>query len=273
MAGSSKDADQSSTNSEAALDDVKSTYAARLAVCELVGARTAVPSYCAPLMPSDQAKSKRGFRGFLNQGAGQRRTTGLGYDDIKGQQLGQCLKSLESRPQWWTSYSNNRQNAVVMCQAARGQIEKGELSGRQVRVSIARAKTCLDEMLDLQRSMAGVNSEMSSVLLKTIDSAHFQLRAQAKFTEAVKTLQTQLLRDLRASNAEAQTYFQQLMQAVDSAAQTVIGKISISAKVVEADVQGLGHVSTLSFHLACLFSHDPRISATLIAKSKICRRT
>jgi hypothetical protein len=42
------------------------------------------------------------------------------------------------------------------------------------------------------------------------------------------------------------------MQAVDSAAQTVIGKISISAKVVEADVQGLGHVSTLSFHLACL---------------------
>jgi hypothetical protein len=118
---------------------------------------------------------------FLNQGAGQRRTTGLGYDDIKGQQLGQCLKSLESRPQWWTSYSNNRQNAVVMCQAARGQIEKGELSGRQVRVSIARAKTCLDEMLDLQRSMAGVNSEMSSVLLKTIDSAHFQLRAQAKY--------------------------------------------------------------------------------------------
>lgn len=124
--GPSRDTDRPSPDSEAALDDLKSTYAARLAVCELVGAGTAVPSFCAPLMPSDQAKSKRGFRAFLKQGSGQRPATEMNHDHIKGQQLGQCLKSLESRPQWWTSYSNNRQNAVVMCHAARAQVEKGE---------------------------------------------------------------------------------------------------------------------------------------------------
>ncbi|KAI9873558.1 MAG: hypothetical protein M1830_010857 [Pleopsidium flavum] len=221
IAGPSKDADQSSTNSEATLDDVKSIYAARLAICEIVGAGTVIPNYCAPLMASDQTKSKRGFRSFLNQGAGQTRASGVGYDDIKGRQLGQCLKSLESRPQWWTSYSNNRQNAVVMCQAARGQIEK-------------------DEMLDLHRSMAGVNSEMNSLLSKTVDNAHLQLRADAKFADAVKTFQTQLLHDLRRSNAEAQTYFEKLMQAMDAVAQTVIGKISTTARAVELDVQGLG---------------------------------
>lgn len=124
--GTSKDADRSLPDFETALDDLKSIYAARLAVCELVGAGAAVPSVCAPLMPSDQAKDKRGFRAFLKQGTGQRRTTETKHDEIGGQQLGQCLKSLESRPQWWTSYSNNRQNAVVMCQAARSQTEKGE---------------------------------------------------------------------------------------------------------------------------------------------------
>ena len=126
LAGPSKDTDRSSPDSEATLDDLKSIYAARLAVCELVGAGTVVPTFCAPLMPSDQVKSKQGFRAFLKQGAGQRRATESNHDNFKEQQLGQCLKSLESRPQWWTSYSNNRQNAVVMCHAARAQTEKGE---------------------------------------------------------------------------------------------------------------------------------------------------
>ena len=122
----SKDTDRSSPASEAALDDLKSIYAVRLAVCELVGAGTGVPSSCEPLMPSDQATSKRGFRAFLKQDSRQRHAKGTNYGDIKGQQLGQCLRALESRPQWWTSYSNNRQNAVVMCQAARVQMEKGK---------------------------------------------------------------------------------------------------------------------------------------------------
>lgn len=136
----SKDTDRSLPDSEAALDDLKSIYAARLAVCELVGAGAAVPSFCAPLMPSDQAKIKRGFRAFLKQGSGQRRATETNHDNIRGQELGQCLKSLESRPQWWTSYSNSRQNAAVICHAARAQIEKGERDISNPRMSRTSAK-------------------------------------------------------------------------------------------------------------------------------------
>ena len=244
ITGPSKDAGHSSLDSEAALDDLKSSYAARLAVCELVGAGTAVPNYCAPLMASDQAKSKQGFRAFLKYGSGQRRATDMDYDTVTGIQLGQCLKSLESRPQWWTSYSNNRQNAVVMCQAARAQIEKGERDRSKVRLSIAKAKTCVDEMLGLHKSMTEVNSEMNSVLAKSLDDAHLQLKDQARFSEAVKAFQTTLLRDLKISNTEAQTYFRQLIERVDTAMHVVLAKITTAAKVVESDVQGLSRVSS-----------------------------
>ncbi len=125
IAGPEKDSEHAPSNSRTSLDDVKSMYAARLALCELVGAGAEVPSGCAPLMPSENTKSKQGFQLFKKQNTKQRRTSKPGYEEIGEQQLGQCLKALESRPQWWTSYSNNRQNAVVMCHAARAQIEKG----------------------------------------------------------------------------------------------------------------------------------------------------
>lgn len=90
------------------LDDIRSAYAAQLAVCELRGAGSQIPPYCDIGFSSGAGKPARGLDGRGNA------------------QLRQCLKSLESRPQWWTSYSNSRQNAVVLCQAARADIEKGK---------------------------------------------------------------------------------------------------------------------------------------------------
>lgn len=92
---------------EPALDDIRSTYAASLAICEIEGAGSLVPPHCdiAELSNSDQV-----VRGYVRRSGGQ---------------LKQCLQSLESRPQWWTSYSNGKQNAVLLCQAARVEIEKG----------------------------------------------------------------------------------------------------------------------------------------------------
>lgn len=49
-------------------------------------------------------------------------------DKVGIRHIRECLQSLESRPQWWTSYSNSRQNAAIMCQAARADIEKGMLN-------------------------------------------------------------------------------------------------------------------------------------------------
>lgn len=115
---------------------------------------------------------------------------------------------------------------------------------------IARADPVLEDILDLHRVMAEVNSDMNSVLSKSVGTAHFHLNSQSEFAEAVKRLQTQLLRDLRASNVEAQTYVQKLVQAVDSTAQIVIGKISTAGRKVEEDFQDLGHVSNSVLILA-----------------------
>ena len=89
------------------MDDLKSVYATRLAICELRSAGAPIPPKCesfAPALNNDKGKA---------------------YDKGDNRDLSHCLKSLESRPQWWTSYSNNKQNAIVMCRAARVEIEKG----------------------------------------------------------------------------------------------------------------------------------------------------
>lgn len=126
LTGPVNDEDQRLPDSDSTLDDIKSVYAARLAVCELVGAGTTIPPSCTPLMPASTAKSKRPSWAFSKKKSLANPDMDMRRDDMGGKQLETCLKALESRPQWWTSYSNNRQNAVVMCQAARVSIEKGK---------------------------------------------------------------------------------------------------------------------------------------------------
>lgn len=98
----------SERDAEASIEDFRSIYAAQLAMCEIGSANSVKPRSCEVLATAAGVKSK-------------------GTKHIRKDQLSQCLQSLESRPQWWTSYSNNRQNAGVMCQAARMDIEKGRL--------------------------------------------------------------------------------------------------------------------------------------------------
>ena len=107
------------SDTEPPLDDVKAIYAAQLAMCEIISAGSAIPQQCKPLAPGHETKGRRGFSGIA--GGGRQRSD----DNYGKKRLSQCLQALESRPQWWTSYSNSRQNAVVMCRAARVEIEKG----------------------------------------------------------------------------------------------------------------------------------------------------
>lgn len=78
--------------------NTKIQYAAQLAVCEFEAAGISYPPECSELTSPG--------------GAG----------------LGRCLKALEERPQWWTTFSNNVQNALVICAAMRQAIEKGTYS-------------------------------------------------------------------------------------------------------------------------------------------------
>ena len=101
--------DGSRQDAELSFEDAKSIYAAQLAMCEIVSAESSIPHCCRALVPVLDSK--------VHRSAPQ--------ESIRKGHLSQCLQTLESRPQWWTSYSNSRQNAVVMCQAARVDIEKG----------------------------------------------------------------------------------------------------------------------------------------------------
>ena len=101
------------------VENLRSTYAAQLALCEISEAGSAVPLSCHGFVPNQkrvQNPSERSARDL----PGQETST------IDMRELNKCLQSLETRPQHWTSYSNNRHNAVVMCQAARMDMERGE---------------------------------------------------------------------------------------------------------------------------------------------------
>lgn len=121
----SKDQLMVGSDTELVLDEIKSEYAARLAVCELAGAQTEVPHLCAGFLPSAQACQKSFFSQMFKFQSKDRSPHNLCYPEVTEKQFKACLGALQSKPQWWTSYSNARQNAVVMCQASRDAIEKG----------------------------------------------------------------------------------------------------------------------------------------------------
>jgi hypothetical protein len=110
---------------EAYLDNVKTEYAAKLAVCELLSAQPnnpIPPPSCDILVPTSRACSKGGTWWYSQPDTMENEKQC--YPEIKEYQYIQCLKTLQSSPQYWTSFSNARQNAVVMCQASRDAIER-----------------------------------------------------------------------------------------------------------------------------------------------------
>lgn len=80
--------------------ELKMHYAVRLAVCEFEASGIQFPGECSR---------------FGSSGGGGR----------EKKRVQACLKKLETRPQWWTSLSNNLQNAVVICAAVRNEVEEG----------------------------------------------------------------------------------------------------------------------------------------------------
>ena len=97
---------------ESSLEGIKALYAAQLALCELRNVGAEPPEQCRSIALD----------------------VGTVAVDLHSAKFRTCLRSLESRPQWWTSYSNNVQNAVVMCRAARVEIEKGKSTWSQPRL-------------------------------------------------------------------------------------------------------------------------------------------
>ncbi|KAL8849837.1 MAG: hypothetical protein Q9221_005175 [Calogaya cf. arnoldii] len=184
--------DGSFSDPEDSLEDVKSVYAAQLALCEIMAAGSSHPQDCEAFWPGHSAQSKRKVtQSYSNADPA-----------VKGK-LSLCLQALEARPQHWTSYSNNRQNAVVMCQAARIDIEK-----------------------------VNTTSGASSALLRALAAANKALLDHRQFATEVEQFQQQLMQDLETSKASTQSYFNVWLKNIESALHSTIKPFSDKMKKI-----------------------------------------
>jgi hypothetical protein len=169
---------------EVYLDGVKTEYAAKLAVCELLSAQPVnplPPPHCDILVPSSRHCGKGGSWWYARPEALNDKQC---YPDFKDYQYTQCLKSLQSTPQFWTSFSNARQNAVVMCQASRDAIER---------------ENHLEIFKNLTQVLGGVTANMQ----RTTEEYESLIREQRQYSEEARDSHQQLKEDIQAVQEKA----------------------------------------------------------------------
>ena len=166
------------------IEEEADIYSARLAVCELSGADFSIPPPCRSFVPAAQTSKKRGIRAFWSKD-GPTQPTGAFqyYDEITITNLQHCRKALGSTSQSWTSYSNNRQNAVVMCRAMRSEIER-------------------DEQLHVGKILAKAAATATGSLQDAFETANL---LKSQFTELATAI-PQFQQDLVAGNQQQMDY-------------------------------------------------------------------
>lgn len=210
-------ADDSETDSHVALDHIKSLYAARLAICELNGAGAPVPSPCLPVTVSPS--QKKGLFGFSTKSKSQANMA----DSISSELLEACLMSLESRPQWWTSYSNSRQNAVVICQASRIEIEK-------------------EELLELYRSTAGNTIKINRGLQEALRNAAAESSRHEAFLQTVNAMRVKINKEMDGTGSYIRHIAADLRHDIESAVESTLSSVTSALGRVRTESTGLEKV-------------------------------
>ncbi|KAI9751642.1 MAG: hypothetical protein M4579_005967, partial [Chaenotheca gracillima] len=177
---------------------------------------------CAPLLPVVASSRQDGYKGLFKQRrrAGRSQDNTLGGGEVNETQLGECLRALESRPQGWTSYSNARQNAFVMCEASRSMIER-------------------DELLELYKSMTETNSDLNSALLTSLEDSHKHLTSQKTFAATVHNFQLRLMQDLEQNRSVSKAVFSLLTEDIDSGLRSILKKVVSAGQATELYFSGL----------------------------------
>lgn len=188
------------TDNYVTLERIRSLYATRLAICELDGAGASIPPSCSPIaVPSPQKRSFFGFPGkYKSQGD---------IEDIPQHLLESCLKSLESRPQWWTSYSNSRQNSLVICQAARIEGEK-------------------EELLELHKHIIDVTLKLNHGFEEALRTAAAESVKQKKFVHAIDTMRNRLTREVEDTETHFKRFIGGLFHDVEASIESVISSVT-----------------------------------------------
>ncbi|KAL9055816.1 MAG: hypothetical protein Q9162_003350 [Coniocarpon cinnabarinum] len=216
-----------STNN--ALDLVKSAFAARLAVCEHLGAGGDIPDKCHPMVPLSSARSERSFtcrvRGArCSQAREDAVTKASEYSDINQRQVSDCTKALNSQDKWWMSYSNAIQNAISVCHAARVEVER-------------------EQVLNVHQSMTEVVSDLSSVLGQRLRDSEQQAADDKQSATNVRELQKSLASDMASSAQSARAYLASLITEAEHRLSSIFSSTFSS---LEKANQNIEKVSTMA---------------------------
>ncbi|KAF2098357.1 hypothetical protein NA57DRAFT_77147 [Rhizodiscina lignyota] len=113
---------------EKMLDATRNEYAVKLAACELNSAQASVPKQCARFTPSIEAcKDSDWFKSTKGSVQPRQTNDGTCYPHYSLTHVQRCITALSDKAQTWTSYSNARQNAMVVCHASREAIDRETL--------------------------------------------------------------------------------------------------------------------------------------------------
>ncbi|KAJ5594944.1 uncharacterized protein N7459_001152 [Penicillium hispanicum] len=233
-------------NSHEALEQIRSVYAVRLAICELDDAGAAVPPPCLRLTVSPPPPSKNLFR-FTKP-----KVSDTGPDMFPRELVEQCLRSLESRPQSWTSYSNSRQNAVVICQAAQVETEK-------------------EELLNLHRSIVESSFKLKKGLQFALQEAALEASRKETFLQAVQALQEKIVVDLRDTESLLKSTFTRFLHEVEIGLKRVMDTMSITRDHIQTEASGIqNNIRNASHQVSILqeslkAAHEETISRALEA--------
>ena len=123
----SDDAETQGTSQDMNLGEEKTLYAARLAVCELSDSKVSVPKQCTSFIPTRETTKKTGWFGYLPvPGVWKSIVRYPDYEQATKRDRDACVQALYASNQAWHSYSNAGQDAVKLCHAVRGDIERDE---------------------------------------------------------------------------------------------------------------------------------------------------
>ncbi|KAB8219404.1 hypothetical protein BDV33DRAFT_204527 [Aspergillus novoparasiticus] len=206
------------------LEHTRALYAARLAICELDGAGTHIPNACLPVtFPPPQ---KKGIFGFSLKSEFPVNDV----DTVSVQLLESCLKSLESRPQWWTSYSNSRQNAFIICQAARIENEK-------------------EELLNLHRSVVEGSNKLNQGLQEALRAAAAESLQHRAFASEIANMNARLVHDMEETRSHFKAMIEKAFYEIESGAVSVVNTVtSVLGRVQAGNIQNASsEVSKLQY--------------------------
>ncbi|GAB7338113.1 hypothetical protein MBLNU457_4472t1 [Dothideomycetes sp. NU457] len=148
------------------IEHVKTVYAARLAVCELLNANIEIPRQCFAFVPHPDSYKKVEMKGFLK--GGRLANANLlypKYDSETEAHTDACITALHETPQYWTSYSNNKQTTLSICQA----MHAGEQTDNIVRM-FHETVTIFSDMMDEQKDIAAKISVAASLVQEYQDA-------------------------------------------------------------------------------------------------------